>query len=332
MRIATFVLAAIALGLISGQPLLAQPYINDGFGNDDLESTAAPDVGGGFITTGIQGGATAIEADGIVTLTSDGGWNISTMRGNDTFPWFTGAGTTVTWDILSSQIGDTSGRQFLGILSPEFPTSAPNPENTSNAPAAYVKLGTTDDNGFQGAIMTTTADGGVTTLDTWDWSWDGLGPLSVNFTVYAGGWKMSSTDGTTRTGDWSGVTGTWDDSVWGAGALASVQVQGAGIPFFSELDRILVEPASVISLLGDFNSDSVINTADYDILATNFLTGSQYAQGDLTFDGKVNLADFKAFKAIYPAAGGLPVPEPTTGVLLACGGLAWALGRRWRKG
>jgi hypothetical protein len=332
MRIATFVLAAMALGLFSAQPLLAQPYIIDGFGNDDLASTAAPDAGTGFSTTGTQGGATVIEADGIVTLTSDGGWNISTMRSNDLFPWYSGAGTTVTWDILSSQIGDTSGRQFLGVLGSEFPGSAPNPENTNNAPAAYVKLGTNDGNAFQGAIMTTTSDGGVTTLDTWDWSWDGLGSVSVSFTVFAGGWKMSATDGTTRMGDWSAVTGTWDESVWGAGGMASVQVQGAGIPFVSELDRILVEPASVITLLGDFNNDAVINTADYDILANNFLIGNQYAQGDLTFDGKVNLADFKAFKAIYPAAGNLPVPEPTTGVLLACGGLAWALGRRWRKG
>jgi hypothetical protein len=95
---------------------------------------------------------------------------------------------------------------------------------------------------------------------------------------------------------------------------------------------------------GDFNTDGLINAADWAILRTNQhadLSGDSlaeaYRRGDLTGDRKNNHADFAAFKAIFETANGAaafqalfaPVPEPSTIVLLlSCGVFALPSRRR----
>jgi hypothetical protein len=85
---------------------------------------------------------------------------------------------------------------------------------------------------------------------------------------------------------------------------------------------------------GDFNEDGMVNNLDYDILVNNLgghLDGPVgRAEGDIDFNGRVDLDDFGKFKEIFP--GGLgqaqAVPEPASGVtLLASIGAALAVAR-----
>ncbi|QDS99579.1 hypothetical protein [Adhaeretor mobilis] len=79
--------------------------------------------------------------------------------------------------------------------------------------------------------------------------------------------------------------------------------------------------------IGDFNEDTFVNVADFTILSNNLageLDGPVvYADGDIDFDGDVDLDDFGQFKDLFPAvvAAATGVPEPhTLGLLaLACG-------------
>jgi hypothetical protein len=68
---------------------------------------------------------------------------------------------------------------------------------------------------------------------------------------------------------------------------------------------------------GDFNLDGVIDTADFEILASNFNQEfsvlESYEKGDLVQNGRVDLNDFLRFRLIFnaPAAAAASVPEPT---------------------
>jgi hypothetical protein len=63
---------------------------------------------------------------------------------------------------------------------------------------------------------------------------------------------------------------------------------------------------------GDFNEDGTVDLADFQILVSNYRTGTTFAEGDFTFDGVVDLRDFLGFRQTFNAAsmGGAPVPEP----------------------
>lgn len=90
-------------------------------------------------------------------------------------------------------------------------------------------------------------------------------------------------------------------------------------------------------LLGDFNGSSAIDPGDLSTLMSNLYIGTQYSEGDIDFNGVVDLRDYNAFRTIYTGAGfvmpaATQVPEPATllivGMLLA-GGVA---GRRvWKS-
>jgi hypothetical protein len=96
----------------------------------------------------------------------------------------------------------------------------------------------------------------------------------------------------------------------------------AGVNSGYVLDNVTVTGFDSI-LLGDFNFDGAIDSADYVILQDNFGTGSTFEQGDFNFDGAVGLADFIALKAAFNAPAGAAtaasVPEPTSFSLLGIG-------------
>ncbi len=90
---------------------------------------------------------------------------------------------------------------------------------------------------------------------------------------------------------------------------------------------------------GDFNGDGAIDTADFNVMASNFNTQfpilESYEKGDFNLNGLVELRDFTSFRRVFnaPVAATASVPEPM-GMTLAMSGLAamaFALTRRRRR-
>lgn len=89
-------------------------------------------------------------------------------------------------------------------------------------------------------------------------------------------------------------------------------------------DMTPLEAADFVFIPGDFNLDSSLDLADYDILRDNFREGTTYTQGDMNGDGAVDLYDFSMFAQAYADAGAAAVPEPGAiglAVAAACCGL-----------
>lgn len=86
-----------------------------------------------------------------------------------------------------------------------------------------------------------------------------------------------------------------------------------------------------INVLGDFTGDGLITVTDFDILRNNFHEGTTYEQGDINFDGQIDLNDFTTFVNVYNAANSSSVPEPSTWALLGVGAIFVGLVRRRRN-
>lgn len=92
-----------------------------------------------------------------------------------------------------------------------------------------------------------------------------------------------------------------------------------------------------VNIPGDFNGDGMVTAADFMILSDNLgghLDGQVgRSEGDMNFDGDVDLDDFGQFKELFPGAvaAAQGVPEPST-LMLAAGALAvLSLGHLRRK-
>ena len=77
-----------------------------------------------------------------------------------------------------------------------------------------------------------------------------------------------------------------------------------------------------VTLLADFNDDSVIDDLDLTILATHWQMAGGHGEGDANDDGFVDDLDLTALATEWPSGDISAVPEPATLSLLACGGLA----------
>jgi len=76
-------------------------------------------------------------------------------------------------------------------------------------------------------------------------------------------------------------------------------------PSQANFDNVRLEDSVPVACPGDVNGDGKTNTADFNILATNFATGSgkTRAQGDLSGDGFVNTADFNILAGDFGCLG-----------------------------
>ncbi len=77
---------------------------------------------------------------------------------------------------------------------------------------------------------------------------------------------------------------------------------------------------------GDFNNDGTIDTADFQILVSNYHTSvDRGTNGDINFSASVDFKDFVAFRSAFEGGAGgegAAVPEPVAGLLGLCGVLS----------
>ena len=129
---------------------------------------------------------------------------------------------------------------------------------------------------------------------------------------------FSSADGITWT-----LHGVFTD-----GGMSTAHTVAFNTTFDSFMDSILLE---VLSLPGDANGDRVVDGADATALANNWQTGpgATWAQGDFNEDEYVNDLDAAILAANWGAGGAAAaVPEPSSLVMLALGGLVLLVPRR----
>jgi hypothetical protein len=150
-------------------------------------------------------------------------------------------------------------------------------------------------------------------------------------------------DPTTKT-EPSGPTNVFENVDWVLGAIGSASFDNdahGGTTIFDELrvgtSYVDVVPAD-LPLPGDTNGDDLVNIVDYQAIIShmNQPGARTLAEGDVTGDGKVTIADFRFWKArrslAAPGEGSvaLGVPEPSA-LLLILAGLAFgACSRRIR--
>jgi len=95
----------------------------------------------------------------------------------------------------------------------------------------------------------------------------------------------------------------------------------------------LADSVTVLGLVvpGDANGDGAVDVGDLGILGAHYgQSGVTWAEGDFTAEGNVDVGDLGVLGAHYGAgAGGSPVPEPASVLVLAV--LATAVGRSRRR-
>jgi len=114
----------------------------------------------------------------------------------------------------------------------------------------------------------------------------------------------------------------WDDLTYTTATGVETQsfdseesARAAGWIAFNTVDPIPSPPPLLPP--PDVNQDTNIDLLDFALIRDNFLSGTIFEQGDVNFDGTVNLVDFSIWKAAaFPSPAGAAVPEPATLVLM----------------
>jgi Domain of unknown function (DUF4465)/Dockerin type I domain/PEP-CTERM motif len=131
-------------------------------------------------------------------------------------------------------------------------------------------------------------------------------------------------------GEWKNVDLT---SLAGAAKLSFVLTSsdvgtfGINTPTYFAMDDL-----SVTRILGDVNSDNVVNIFDVNLVSSHW--ESQGPAADANGDGIVNVFDINMISVHWGDnldPGAAAVPEPGTFALLCCGTAVLAAARRWRQ-
>jgi GH35 family endo-1,4-beta-xylanase len=192
---------------------------------------------------------------------------------------------------------------------------------------------------WAGATDTASEGGSVLVNTTWknpDGSWN-LTPVGTRY-EWLFGLGSDATKGGTNASPWTtdvtlpvGADGTVD--LTGFYGDYTVTVDGKTVPLS------LLKATSAYSLtvpVGDYNSDGVVNAADYTVWRDT-LGSSTDLRADGNGDGMIDAPDYDAWVArfgnVYSGGAGsaAAVPEPNTMALVIAGGFALAFCRRRRN-
>jgi hypothetical protein len=160
-------------------------------------------------------------------------------------------------------------------------------------------------------------------------------------------------------GAWNGTSGGAINSSIAAGASHALGYANGsdGVVAGLGAGQLLV----MYTRQGDTNLSGLVDFTDFQLLLGNFNTGLKWDQGDFNYSGTVDFTDFQlllgnfnsaaslpvstlavmdsfaadnGYSLVANAAGGLdavPVPEPTSALLLAFGAAAGIMGKRRRR-
>jgi hypothetical protein len=144
---------------------------------------------------------------------------------------------------------------------------------------------------------------------------------------YTGGSPMSTISSLIATGfasgAWTGAGITSSSAQAAAGgadktSIAYAEATDLFSTFPAAFEGLSVDNTSLLllyTLSGDATLDESVNSADFNLLATNFgLSNQRWSQGDFTYNGSVDSADFNVlagnFGKTLATAPGASVPEP----------------------
>lgn len=267
--------------------------------------------GGGLVTSGSAlsftgpGLGSAVQRD--LAETQDGDdiyisfltkWESGVVNGNDFVIWYYGSNSGPNIGYKSNEGSGDDGPDFVARTGGSTNQYAPD----------ELEIGETY---FVVGHLTKTDPGPGNPYDRYElWVNPGLNDFAT---------PESVSEGASNIADFSTV-GVRTHQINDAGAEPDVVLFGAMTIGTTWSD---VVPSDSDLLIGDFNSDGVIDTADFQVMAGNMfghLDGvNGHENGDINFDGRIDLNDFHQFVEDFPAqAGAQSVPEPSAALLGIC--------------
>ncbi|QDS99573.1 PEP-CTERM sorting domain-containing protein [Adhaeretor mobilis] len=342
--------AAITAFCLVGQQAQAQLVIvNDTFDDGDL-GTNATGTGDG-LNTFVAGGGSAIDESGgsaNMTLPTNGGRraNFTTKDGasvNSTVvSTFEINEVNLPINVANTGTGNTD-RLYFGVRANSSAADVGNPQEgfwiQIESDSLVTGTGNGDfSNGISSLFYQNSAGArnqlASFTFDSMDFTLDAVSvtnpnPLSFVFELTADTYDVTI-GGDTISNITGSLSGNFTHGMTTGFASWAGQTENPGLDI--TVGEVVIE--TDIGILGDFNGINGVDVADFQILADNLageLDGSVgYPQGDIDFDGDVDLDDFGQFKDLFPAvvAAATGVPEPSTAILLLFGAFGLACRRR----
>lgn len=283
--------------------------------NEGFTGLATAHIQQGFIDAGFS------DADYVTPITNS--------QGDDGFASPT-VGNEAAFDNTDLTTIDATARQYWRE---QFPTETGAPEydatGANENPKEFLRGGTPSNQWTSHEIYS--VDG------IWTYVIDGTMVLQVDPTLAGDGTQSVSTNGTFALGFLDGFS-SFNDTPEGSNFVIydNIVLDTATALDVPDMTQFLIDngyiPNPVVALVGDYNADGSVDSADYTIWADNFSSTVNLA-ADGNGDGVVDSADYTLWADNFGnsaalSSGAFPIPEPSAGLILAGLGLIAARRRR----